>query len=740
VHARDSGTPDASARRHRLVMLLYAVTLFSNASLLFSVQPLVAKTLLPLLGGSASVWTTCMLFFQFMLLAGYLYADRSFRWLSAGRRILAHGVLLGLATVVLPLQIHGVPVEGTSPVTRLLGTLTSSVGLPFFLLASTAPMLQRWFSRTAHPAATDPYFLYAVSNVGSLAALLSYPAVVEPLVTLSTQVRWWNAGFAGAALLTIACAAVANAGSTRVRGEQPQMATAGRTRVSSARRAQWVLLSFVPSSLMLAVTRYLSTDVAPVPLLWVVPLAIYLLTYVLAFGARTRRVTALADAATPFAAIALALLIVARLGSPLWLVLLLHLLAFAVIALACHGRLAAARPGVDHLTEFYFWLAVGGVFGGLFNSIVAPAVFVTTAEYPITLALACVTRVRHVDLRAVRGEWSSWTVPVAAGLLVLLAGPALRWAGLPPGFLLIFLAAPALLCYSVSRRPALFALGVALMLGAGAVRTGPGRSLLENRTFYGSYRVAVDPSGRYHELFSGSTLHGRQLVDAGGPLEPLAYYHREGPVGDVFRARRRAGPLRVAVVGLGVGALSAYAAPDDSWTFFEIDPEVERIARDRRWFTYLARAAVPCTVVLGDGRVSMTLHARDQYDLIVIDAFTSDAIPVHLLTREALALYLSRLRPGGLVAFHISNRHLGLAPVLTTLARDAGGAAMMRQDESTAAKRQARFPSQWFVIARHAGDLSAIGQHAGWSVPQVAPSRSVWTDDFSNLLATLTWR
>ena len=235
---------------------------------------------------------------------------------------------------------------------------------------------------------------------------------------------------------------------------------------------------------------------------------------------------------------------------------------FAVIALACHGRLAAARPGVEHLTEFYFWLAVGGFFGGLFNSIVATAVFVTTAEYPITLALACVTRVRHVDLGAVRGKWAAWTVPVAAGLLVLLAGPAVRWAGLPPGFLLIYLAAPALLCYSVSRRPALFALGVALMLGAGAVRTGSGRSLLENRTFYGSYRVAVDPSGRYHELFSGSTLHGRQLVDAGGPLEPLAYYHREGPVGDVFRARRRAGPLRVAVVGLGVGALAAYAAPD----------------------------------------------------------------------------------------------------------------------------------------------------------------------------------
>src|SRR5215218_863355 len=677
VHARDSATPDASARRHRCVMLLYAATLFSNAALLFSVQPLVAKSLLPLLGGSASVWTTCMLFFQFMLLAGYLYADRSFRWFSPWHRILLHATLLGLAVVVLPLKIHAIPVTGASPVTRLLGALALSVGLPFFLLAATAPMLQRWFSRTGHPAATDPYFLYAVSNVGSLAALLSYPAVVEPLVTLSTQVRWWNAGFAAAALLTIGCEMLGLRTDAPSQSEHPGSNVAG-SGVSAARKAQWVVLSFVPSSLMLAVTTYLSTDVAPVPLLWVVPLAIYLLTYVLAFASRTRRLSALADRSTPLAAIALALLIIARLGSPLWFVLPMHLLALAVIALACHGRLAAARPGVEHLTGFYFWLAVGGVLGGVFNSIVAPAAFVTIAEYPITLALACAIRVRRTDLESIRRESGRIVAPVAAGLLVLLAVPFVRWAGLPPGFLLIYLALPALACYTVSRRPALFTLGVALMLGAGSVHMDAHRSLAESRTFYGSYRVEVDPSGRYHDLYSGSTLHGRQGVGVNGALEPLAYYHREGPIGDVFRARRLTGPLRVAVVGLGVGALAAYAAPADTWTFFEIDPEVERIARDPRFFKYLARAAVPCSVVIGDGRISMTLDAEGRYDVIVIDAFTSDAIPVHLLTREALALYLSRLRAGGLVAFHISNRHLDLTPVLTTVARDARAAATMR--------------------------------------------------------------
>src|SRR5215218_2512671 len=678
VHARDSATPDASARRHRCVMLLYAATLFSNAALLFSVQPLVAKTLLPLLGGSASVWTTCMLFFQFMLLAGYLYAGRSFRWFSPWRRILLHATLLGLAVVVLPLKIHAVPVTGASPVTRLLGALAFSVGLPFFLLAATAPRLQRWFSRTGHPGATDPYFLYAVSNIGSLAALLSYPAAVEPLVTLSTQVRWWNVGFAAAALLTIGCEMLGLRGDGALASKQPGSDVTTAFGVTAARKAQWVVLSFVPSSLMLAVTTYLSTDVAPVPLLWVVPLAIYLLTYVLAFASRTRRLSALADRSTPLAAIALALLIIARLGSPLWFVLPMHLLALAVIALACHGRLAAARPGVEHLTGFYFWLAVGGVLGGVFNSIVAPAAFVTIAEYPITLALACAIRVRRTDLQSIRREFRGIVAPVAVGLLVLLAVPFVRWAGLPPGFLLIYLALPALACYTVSRRPALFALGVALMLGAGSVHTGADRSLAQRRTFYGSYRVEADASGRYHELYSGSTLHGQQRVEDGRPLVQLDYYHREGPIGDVFQARRLTGPLRVAVVGLGVGALAAYAAPADTWTFFEIDPEVERIARDPRFFKYLARAAVPCSVVIGDGRISMTLDAEGRYDVIVIDAFTSDAIPVHLLTREALALYLSRLRAGGLVAFHISNRHLDLTPVLTTVARDARAAATMR--------------------------------------------------------------
>lgn len=742
---------DALAAPARAAAMLFSVALFVNAALLFAVEPMFTKMVLPLLGGTPAVWTTALLFFQVALLLGYLYAHFVAARLGARAQGLLHLGLLVVAALSLPIAVptRWTPPEGQNPVPWLLAMLAVALGAPFLALAAGAPLLQRWFARTGHRSAHNPYFLYAASNAGSLAALLAYPTLIEPSLALGAQSRLWALAYAALVLLLAACALVALGPRTGAAHRAPLAADvpAGDTPApSAALRARWVLLSFAPSSLLLGATAYLSTDVAAVPLLWVVPLAIYLLTFVLVFARRPMVPLSVSVRAQALVVAPLAVLMLVGITRPLWLIALVHLLALFTTAMVCHGELAERRPPAERLTEFFLWLSVGGALGGVFNVLVAPRVFDAVWEYPLVLVLACALRpaaassrhpglARALDVVLPLAIFALVALLVRRGVVELsLLGRtnAMVWGG------------AGVLVFLYRFRPVRFALGIGALIAGGLVgrRVSEGAPIFRARSFFGVYTVRSD--GNYHMLANGTTLHGGQLLREGYTREPLTYYHREGPVGQLFATLppAPAGGRRVAVVGLGAGTLACYAHPADAWTFYEIDPLAERIARDRRLFTYLPDCAPQANVVIGDARRSL-VHARPRgYDLIMLDAFSSDAIPVHLLTREALALYLSKLADGGLLAVHVSNRHLDLRPVLAELARDARVAGVVGQDANFTEAQRARLKSSstWIVLARRATDLAALARQPGWAPLPPRGGVRLWTDDASDLISVFKWR
>lgn len=723
---------------------LFATTLLLGAALLFVVEPMTAKMVLPLLGGSPEVWTTCMVFFQAALLAGYAYAHATTAWLGARRQAAVHAGLLLLPLIVLPVGIpqgwvRALP-SGTDPGFWLLGLLLATVGLPFFVVATTAPLLQRWFSGTGHPAAADPYFLYGASNAGSMLALLGYPLVVEPNLRLARQGASWAVGYGALAVLILACAAAARRTSQvapRVPEDRADPTRAVRPGVGPW--ARWVALAFVPSSLMLGVTTYLTTDIAAIPLLWVIPLAIYLLTFILTFARRPIVPHPWVVRAMPAAVVLLILILC--LNAVQGLLIPIHLLTFFLVAMACHGELARRRPPARHLTAFYLAMSLGGVLGGVFNALIAPMAFDRVAEYPLVLALAGLARPgAGPSPDTPRDRALDLAIPLA--LVVLMAGLVPRF--LPPGSLALNMAfgLAVFIGYTFKDRPIRFALAMgAVLLSSTTADDVLGRTVHRERDFFGVLRVAQDAGGGYRRLIHGNTIHGQQSLDPGRRRDPLTYYHRTGPIGQVFEvfAARPARP-DVAVVGLGAGTLACYAAPDQRWTFYEIDPAVARIARDVRYFTYLRDCrARSWDVVLGDARLRLREAPEHNFGLIVLDAFSSDAIPMHLLTREALRLYRGKLAEGGLIAFHISNRYIGLAPVLGALARDAGLIARVRSDRNISPEqaRDGKSPSIWVVIAAREADLGALATDPRWGMARSRPDEAVWTDDFSNLVGHL---
>jgi hypothetical protein len=490
---------------------------------------------------------------------------------------------------------------------------------------------------------------------------------------------------------------------------------------------------------MLGVTSYLSTDIASVPLLWIVPLALYLVTFIIAFGRGSATATAIARRALPLLMIPMTLVMVTTIGLPLAYGIGLHLLTFAAAGILCHGALAASRPKADHLTEFYLWVAVGGMLGGLFNSLIAPITFTGIAEYPIALIAACLLG-PQVKRRASRLDRRPFAIgiPLVVGVLATAIVVWANTSGPSARLYLGLMTVPALIAFRLSRRPASFAAALSLMLLVGQFANDRfGTVQHAERTFFGVYRVRVDPVGGYRFLMHGTTLHGVQRLDPARRYEPVAYYHRSGPVGQALQELPAAARERVAVVGLGTGGLATYARPGQQWVFYEIDPAVERIARDSRYFTYLENCGQACRVVLGDARLSIAQEAGQAFDLLVIDAFSSDAIPMHLMTTEAFGLYLSRLKPDGAIVFHISNRHLELAPVLTRLAAAHGLVALRRGDPPTKVVTDGRIPSEWMVMARTGDQLGPLAHDPKWQTPAVSASTPLWTDDFSNILSVL---
>ena len=733
---------DRQAVARRLEPLLYAATLFVSALLLFSIQPMFAKMVLPKLGGAPAVWSVAMVFFQTVLLAGYGYAYVLNRLLSPRWAAMFHLLLLGITAMMLPIAIApgwGVPPQDGTTL-WLFGLFAVSIGLPFFTLSASAPLLQSWFASSGHKQAGNPFVLYAASNLGSFAALFAYPVIIEPFLTLKTQTAAWSIGFALlAVLLSFVGLLTARALPAAVQAE-----AVGDVSANVFERMRWIALAAVPSGLVIAVTAYLTTDIAAAPFLWVVPLAIYLLTFVAVFRERPWIAHANVVRFVPFAVAPLAVSLIGG-EKVFWLTsIVLNLVVFALLTLMCHGELYARRPSPRRLTEFYLCTSFGGVIGGGFAGLLAPQIFNGNYEYPILIALAllCMPGLVTGGSRKALTEAAPWLVASAALALVWYVTRFQPSATLELPFqVLLALLAAAMLFQR--QRPMRF-FGLVILSFSVTALWRPGIAPIETaRSFFGVHKVAEVNDGRARLLYHGTTIHGAQRLrnDDGtpvsGPLLPQTYYYPGGPFAEAIGAVRAArGSLNhVAVVGLGTGTLACHSKGNEHWTFFEIDPEVIRIARDPRRFEFLSRCAPESPVIAGDARLTLEASA-DRYDLIVLDAFSSDTIPVHLLTREAVAGYLSKLSPHGVLLLHISNRHLDLTPVVAKVAQSLGLAAFVREDRSagdllTTLKADARL----VVLTRDAADAGSVA--GNWMPLRPDQSSALWTDDYSNILGIM---
>ncbi len=731
---------------HSVHTLLFCVTIFISSALLFSVQPMIAKMLLPLLGGTPAVWNTCMLFFQAVLLCGYAYALLVSRW-PLKPQLIVQLAVLALAFISLPIGLssswaNSVP-PAEDPSLWLLLCLGASVGLPFFIISSNSPLLQKWFSRTATDSAKDPYFLYSASNAGSLLALLAYPVLLEPYFTLRMQSRIWAVAYVALVLLIAVHSFLLFRNTDEKKIEKESVLPDERLTV--LRRLRWLLLAFAPSSLMLGVTNYITTDIASVPLLWIIPLALYLLTMVFAFSRRKFSPARFGDLIIPGATVVLLMLyLVDNSGSGSRVMVLLHLAYFFFAALMCHTQLADDRPGPQHLAQFYVWLSLGGVLGGIFNAIVAPLVFRAVVEYPLAILLSCLLL---PGLKAGPSGLKERRLDFALPALIGAFTAGLGWlaGNITPSSMsgsVFVVALPLFVTYPLRRRPLRFALSLGAVIIAGALVTGVGRITLHaERNFFGVLRVLSDDQNNLHSFLHGSTVHGRQITTPGNRCEPISYYHREGPLGRIFtQFQNSTTSANIAIIGLGTGATVSYSRPTERWTFYEINPAVVSIAKSPQYFTYLSEcAAAPVEMVLGDARLKLHKAADQSYNLLVLDAFSSDSIPVHLMTVEALDLYLSKLAPGGLLVFHISNRNLDLTQVVADLAksRELSGLSLL---DLRPPRPNGKDPSHWVVLARNSVDYGALANDPDAKLLQGNGAEDVWTDDFSNILSVFKWK
>ena len=700
-----------------------------------------------------------MVFYQAALLAGYAYANVSAQRLVARRHAIAQLALLLIHLAVLPISLPAgwTPPVDRNPIPWLFLILAVAIGLPFFALATITPGLQKWFANTKHHLAGDPYFLYAASNAGSMIGLLSYPILIEPNLGLRAQSRFWAYVYGLLVILMGACAVVlwrssATLGQNSNQGSPPRVTDSFSVSKDGASptlalRLRWIALAFAPASLMLGVTTALTTEIPPIPMFWVAPLAVYLLSFILVFAKKQIVPHAQMVERLPFLVLASLITVVSKTALPVGIEIVLNLSTLFVAAMVCHGELAKSRPPAEHLTGFYLWMSLGGVLGGIFNAIVAPLAFHTVVEFPLALILAALLRPNiDLDTRKSRARWLDFILPFILAVWMVGLVAILQRSRLKPGQLLhyLLLLAPAMLfCLSFAKRPLRFALGVGVLLFASSFYTGPyGHILHTERSFFGVYRIADDEAGKYRQLFHGSTSHGMQSLASANRLEPLSYFTRSGPIGHVFDAFSGTDILKhVAIIGLGAGSLACYGKPGQQFTFYEIDPLVERIARDTRYFTFLRDCPPGVDVILGDARLSLNKAPRQGYGLIIVDAFGSDAIPVHLLTREAINLYLSKLTDNGVLVFHISNRYLNLQSVLGAVAKDAGLTCLAEDDTKFTETdiRNGKFPSHWVVMARKKSDLGILARDPRWAVVAARPGARIWRDDYSSVLRALNW-
>lgn len=723
----------------RLYVPVYSITLLLSAFLLFGIQPLFGKMILPLLGGAPAVWNTAMVFFQAMLLAGYGYAHLSARYLPMKAQAVLHFVLLMIFVFVLPISIPAgwePPSNGINPAFWQLCLMTVVVGGPFFVLSGSAPLFQHWFARTDHKDAHNPYFLYAASNLGSMTALLTYPFITEPLLTLPQQSTTWAGGYVLLMAMVVLCAALV----WRKVGHEEHTQADSAPAPSWRMRGYWLLLALIPSSLMLGVTSYVTTDLAAVPLLWIMPLALYVGTFIIVF-ARSFRLPMNKVMILHAALLTLALVSFAHpvLPGKLWLIPV-HLSLFFVSALICHQAMADARPPAARLTEFYLIMSLGGVLGGILNALIAPVVFLLPVEYAVALAAVCYVRYagRKESFRTDLDE--NWWAVAGAVVFCLFT---LFLAGQQNALIICIVSVSVFLMYLSGRRWS-FAVAVTalLVLYPGFNWLTIGNLLFIERNFFGVSRVYDTPDGKVRMYLHGMTNHGAQMLLPGYRTTPITYFYPGASMGDVFGVLdQKPFPQNIAILGLGIGSLVCYPHEGRHFDLFEIDPVVKRIAENKALFTFLSDCGSPHDIILGDGRLQIDKMPDASYDAIFLDAFSSDNIPVHIITREAFEIYLRKLKPGGIIVSNISNNFLNLAPVLNALAQDLNLQAVFKisigQEVDKTGVEDAS--SIFAVLSRRGEDLGALPQTTGWREFRGAERPRVWTDDYASIVSAF-WR
>ncbi len=721
---------------------VFTASIFLSATLLFSVQPMFAKLVLPLLGGSSSVWNTAMVFFQGMLLGGYIYAHIISKYLRLQMQVIVHAFVIAAGLFFLPLAIA----SGWTPPTEgahafwLLGLFAVSVGVPFFAISANAPLLQRWFSRTDDKDADDPYFLYAASNAGSLLSLCLYPVLFEPLLRLNEQTELWSQGYL---LLLLVIILAGFAAVRRQKPGQPQV-TASETsgqKVATSQRLFWIFLAFIPSSLMLGVTSHMANNIASAPFLWIIPLSLYLLTFVVAFSKKrlvtTQQLARLFPwviAVAIFAGFVFKMVVIPS--------IVISLICYFLIALMCHMRLVDERPSAEYLTEFYIWMSLGGVLGGIFNALIAPVIFSDVYEYLIVLALSQLAVPAADGQKSDLGKIVLKALPFAvSGFIVFklmtLMNIDVRAAALLGGGVFV---------YGLNKARGNMKLvlvdSAALVVLALFIPTYFKAPVLQDRSFFGILQVKAQDSefGKVHLFRHGDTVHNYQFQDQALRKVPLAYYAKGNTFESALSAARARTPdMAIAMVGLGAGAMACYEQPGDSWTYYEIDPAVVSMATNPDYFSYISECAPNANIVTGDARMTILALPEKSQDMIMIDAFSSDAIPTHLVTREALAIYRSRLKDNGLIFFHTSNRVMDVSSVVARLAEDAGlDVRYTARSDFSGEPYKAYYSPSIAMVMGQAEDIDAVfGQDKNWMGFIPGKSVKTWSDDYSSVIGAL---
>lgn len=726
-------TPGAEARAPaRYGDVPFIATVFLSAALVFLVQPMFARMATPLLGGSPNVWNVSLVCFQAALLGGYAYAHLSTHFLKTVKsQVILHGVLLVLAGLVLPFQLTGMfgAPDPSQPALWLILTFGVSIAPPFAIISATAPLIQSWYARTGRPDAHDPYHLYAASNAGSLLGLAAYPILMEPLAPLAMQAGLWSMGYAVLALCLIGCGLLA-ARAPKTLMAAPYVPQAEDRAPANVwrQRLWWVTLAFVPSSLLVGVTTHISTDVASAPFLWAPPLMLYIGSFIVVFAKRPPISTDQVARVMPLIAGVALFTLSSAANVPTVLSFGVHLAALFFAAVGCHGLLVADRPATGRLTEFYLLMSFGGVLGGAFNALLVPVIFTTVAEYPLMLIATLLLMPQRWRVGPFRVR--IWAMLALAAFVASMFVGSSEWLGgyaVRVFFILLIVALLALFMARQSR--AAGAVCVAAIWGIGAL-SSPISGGMSERGFFGVVKV-VERDG-YRLMVHGTTLHGAQAT-SGEVLTPTTYYAEEAPIGQVFAAFDR--PERVGVVGLGVGSVACYARSGQDYVYYEIDPIVARLAKDPEYFTYLSACTPDAPVVLGDGRLTLADEAEHGFGLLLIDAFSSDSVPAHMLTREALQLYLSRTAEDGVVLLHISNRHMALEKVVSGIVADLGVPARV-QFYKAAGSDRGGFSVQSSRVVAIAHSEAALDAYAGderWR--ELTPGdKRPWTDDYSNVI------